>query len=261
MKGSYTNSDKYTLDVEGSWRDGVLTLQLIYAENVPSLTGNAYIFDFSKESIDLTYLNPKVYEIEHDGQWIPIKEFVRDAMAPFYRTIRNRLGGPVRIEFFPDGSMQIGVKAEGESTFTPVVGKHKYFYHERRTSIYWGFLSADVEGAKWMTKAILGGFWSVPYLFYSCVMDSDKYFAPFHFQERPKEEKSLLMTYEEPSMTRFRYSFYSLVLFHYGTEDADDEPRDMSYEETRKCLKVADLLSKKDIQFIYLRGVKDSLDE
>jgi hypothetical protein len=236
------------LNVEGSCRDGILTLNLTYETYVEGITENAYLFNFDKESIDLVSLQAKVEFVTYKDQQIPVKEFVRDAMTPVVETIGKRLGGSLRIGFFPDGSTEVSIGKQGTGGFTPVVGKHGYYIHHQNN----GYLFADTEGASWINKAVLlstlrGA--SSLYGWYA----RDKHFIPLFYSfgrdiSKP-DEKYMMIALEDPTMTRFG-SFFSFWLDCFGNNVS------LSEEETEKCGMVLRMLNNEEISFIGLMGTK-----
>lgn len=250
LKGSYTDFTRYTLDVEGDCTDGVLTLNLTYTTNISKITGSAFVFNFDKESIDLSKLSPTIDFVEYDGRQMPVQEFVRDAMTPVFETIGKLLGGPLRIEFFSDGSTSVSIKAEGENVFTPVIGQHGYRFHRSN----WGYLFADTEGATWMSELIT----RIPFDSISPLYGwraRNKYFMSVYYNLN--WEYDLLMTLETPEMFQFSY-FLSPWLDHFGiTKDDYPIKTELSKEETLKCVHVINMQFKKQIKLICIKGVRE----
>lgn len=242
LKGHYTDAPQYTLGMEGYYRDNVLTLNLTYTTDISGVTGSTFIFDFSKESIDLLQLHPIIKFVEYDGQQIPVEEFVRDAMTPVLEVIGKQLGGPLQIAFFPDGSTKVGIKAQGKDTFTPMIGKHGYRFHLAN----WGYLFADTQGAVWMDKTVEDRELidiSPLYAWYA----RDKHFISVFYG--CNRDSDLLFTIEAPAMCQFR-NFLSPWLDVFGNG------RVMSKEETEKCRMVLNMIYDKQIELICLRGTK-----
>lgn len=250
LKGSYTDAMQYyTLDVEGYCRDGILTLYLNYTTKISYITGNAFTFDFSKESIDLSHLKPKIENVEYDGQLIPVEEFVRNAMAPVFETIGRRLGGSLRIEFLSDGSTNVSIKMQGEDTYTPVIGKHGYCFHRS----CWGYLFADTEGASWMNELVTGtSLWGVSPLY--GWRARDKYFISVYYSLNG--DLDLLMTLETPEMFQFRF-FLAPWIDRFGTY-IDNYPfnTELSKEETFKSVHVINMMYDKQIELVCLKGIR-----
>lgn len=243
LKGIYTDAPQYTLEVEGSYREGVLTLNLTYMTNIPNITGHAFIFDFSIQSIDLTYLNPKIRTVEYDGQQIPIEEFVRDTMSPILKLIGERLGGSLRIEFFPDGSTDVSIVDRETGRSTPVVGKHGYRFHDSS----WGYLFADTEGVTWMSDRVEAWHYVDLTPLYGW-RARDKYFVSVFYDYR---QSKMLFTIEAPAMSQFR-NFLSPWLDSFGNGQG------ISKEETAKGHMITNMIYNKEIQLICMGGSKEN---
>ncbi|WP_455588510.1 hypothetical protein [Bacteroides rodentium] len=242
LRGSYTDASQYVLEVEGCYRDGVLMLNLTYTTNVQDITGNAFVFDFTEEAIDLSQLNPTITSVEYDGEQIPVYDFVRDAMMPVVALISERLGGSLRIEFLPDGSANVGIKKRSGNSFFPIIGKHGYRFHYPN----WGYLFSDTEGATWVAEAVEAYQLRNVSPLYGWHA-RDKYFiSVFYGQTR---DSDLLLTVESPTMCRFR-KFLSPWLDYFGNGNG------LSVEETKRCRMVSSMIYNKQIELICLRGIK-----
>ncbi len=244
FEGNYSNSPQYNLNLKGIWKEEKLMLNLTYTTEVKGLTGNAFVFNLDKESIDLSQLNPRIETIEYGGEQIPIKDFIIDAMAPFVQLVKKQLGGPLRIEFFPDGSTELSIKKEGENTFTPIPGKHGYRIHETN----WGYLSSDIDGAKYMKPLLEGGEYVGNSTLYAWGSTDEKFVSIYY---NFNQEGDLILSMEEPMRFAFdKFLNYSLQWF-----GRIQNYRDITEEEVDKANKATQMIGN-EINLICFRAEK-----
>lgn len=228
----------YKLTVEGAYKEGELTLNLNYSTTY-SMIGNTYIFDFSKESLNMGMLNPNVEFVEWEGIQVPVREFVTDAIAPVFEVIGKRLGGALCIEFFSDGHCYLGIKSQVPDTTVPVPGNHGYRYFGND----FGYLMSDNEGAMWVSKTVSDGFTLNNAIYTSRV--GNFYFMPVFFSKGNSDNK-LLFALGNPVGNCFQ-NFLFDWLDTLGTTE-------LAVEELAKANKVAMMLNNKTIQYIRLIG-------
>lgn len=241
LRGNYADSEYYNLNIEGSYKNEVLTLNLTYNTYRPNITGQAFIFDLTDESIDLSKLHPTKELIEYEGIQYPIREFVLDAISPILSNLREQFGGAMRIKFFEDGSTQIGIKKENSSEYTDIPGKHGYFFHETE----WGYLSADAKGMEYLAP-ILDGTTNILMSDFYAWRARQTYFASVHFSLT--DNNDLLMTMEEPLMFAFN---------KYISSYWQKNKKLLSESEIDKMLLLSSLFDKGQINLILFRGTKE----
>lgn len=249
LKGVYNQSQYYTVDLNGEYSNEILTLYLTYKTKRDKITSQAFVFDLTRESIDLSQLFPKKEYVEYKGFQYPIRNFILDAISPVIKSIRNRIGGSVRIKFHENGSIQIGVKGDGELDFTDIPGKHGYYFHESD----WGYLSVDTVGLKYLSPILDGKKFGYRSEFYSW-RARQIYFAPIYLTFNDNDD--LLITLEEPLMFAFgKYINTYAQRFHDSFNTGDNNM--LSDEEVEKLCIVSSLLLNKEIDFILFRGIKE----
>lgn len=232
----------YKLAVRGIYKEETLTLNLTYSTTY-SMIGNRYVFDFSRESLNMGMLNPKENFVEWKEEQIPTKEFVTDAIVPILETIKERLGGVLCIEFFSDGYTSLEIKSQKTGEVTPVPGKHGFRYFGSD----FGYFMADEEGALWMSKTVSGDFT------FNSAMYTSKigmfHFMPVCFSKDNTGDK-LILTLEDPIGNCFQ-NFLFFWLDCLGNTE-------LSTEEFDKAFKVAMLLQNETIKQIRLTGNIDN---
>lgn len=239
FEGAVGQYNVYELAVKGVYKDGILTLDMIYTTTC-SLAGKMYAFDFSKASLDTGMLNPSVKSVEWQGSQVPVEEFVVDAVAPVFEAIGRRLGGTLCMEFLPEGSLYLGVKSNETGNLVPVPGKHGF----RNYNNGFCYLMTDAEGALWISKAVNGSSESDSSIFLS--IGNSFYFVPV-FCLWGNSEDELRVAFDTPVRNRFHH-----FLFYWLECLGETE---LSEEEMAKAHKVATLLQEENILYIRLSGI------
>ena len=150
LKGNYSDSPYYTVDIEGKWTEEVLEVDLNYKSTDERLVGNTFIIRMNEDALDFSRLYPSSNMVEFDGLSIPIEDFVRDAMSPIFRALSQRLGHEIKLTMKEDGSMEISTKKEGSNNFINIPGKHRHWLHSDNH----GYFDTDYEGATWLHEII-----------------------------------------------------------------------------------------------------------
>lgn len=241
--GSYSDAPRYyLLEVEGTVRDEVMTIHLTYTEQVRDITGNTFVFHFNEASLDFNKLRPKNPTVEFGGQQIPAEDFIRDALTPVLKVIRESLGGDLQVEFLPDGSTNVSVLPTDGGPATAVPGWHGYRIHDSQ----YGYLCSDYEGALWFTER-LENVSEYPYgELYSWSARDTTFFLAVYYQ----------INYDSDLWLALKDLYwYSLRDFLYSWQTAIGN-KTLSETELEKVEKVITMISADDIDMVFIRGEK-----
>ncbi|MBE6287610.1 MAG: hypothetical protein E7099_05420 [Mediterranea massiliensis] len=149
LKGSYQEGNYYRLDIEAKWIDGNLEAHLNYTATNEKFINNSFVIQFDEEALDFTHLTPHQPTVEYEGEIIPIKEFVKDAMSPILRVLNRNFGNELRLDMLENGDMTLSAKIGANNSFTQIPGIFRYRIHR----VNYGYFEADPEGALWIYKA------------------------------------------------------------------------------------------------------------
>ena len=240
--GSYSDApDYYLLEVEGIVRGEVMTIHLTYTEQVNRITGNTYVFWFNEVSLNFVRLYPKYQTIEFDGQQIPTEDFVRDALTPVLKVIRESLGGDLQVEFLSDGSVNVSLLPTSGGSSTAIPGWHGYRIHNNQ----YGFLCSDYEGASWFSERLVDR--DEPYIggLYTMWIDTLYFFGVYYDMN---DDSDLLLALED-----LYWNDLHTFLYSWQTHIGD---KALSETELEKVKRVITMISRDEIDMVFIRGEK-----
>lgn len=239
----YSYKVKGTIAEDNTVGRKVMDLEFRYACK-SSFVGKKYVFDFSKESLDYSFLLNKVQFVEWNGEQIPTETFVTDALSPVLQMLKKRLGGELCLEFQEDGSTFIGIREEGSNEFVAIPGKHGFHYE----GVAFFYLMADEEGALWISKHLSNSFNIDTELY---VYDYVYRLLPVYFGVDSSATEAKI-AFELPSMDRFCRMLYRWMNLEEMTEE-----RTLTDEEIAKARQVALMLSEDQLGMICLKAVAE----